>query len=95
MKDGKRRFTAFWGPGYDWVPDHNWGGSGMIGLQEMLLQTDDKKIILFPSWPKNWDVHFKLHAPYNTTVEAIIKNGKIEKLEIFPKERKLDVINML
>ncbi|MHC4504549.1 MAG: hypothetical protein ACYTFI_14685, partial [Planctomycetota bacterium] len=23
----------------DWVPDHNWGGCGMIGLQEMLMQT--------------------------------------------------------
>jgi hypothetical protein len=66
----------------------------MIGLQEMLLQTDDKKIILFPAWPKNWDVHFKLHAPYNTTVEAIIKNGKLEMLEILPKERAKDVVNM-
>src|SRR6185437_16208252 len=36
LADGPRRFPAFWGPGFDWVPDHNWGGSGMIGLQEML-----------------------------------------------------------
>ena len=41
----------------------------MIGLQEMLLQTDGKNL-LFPAWPKDQDVHFKLHAPYNTTVEA-------------------------
>ncbi len=38
----------FWGPGYDWTPDHNWGGSGMIGLQEMLLQTNGNLILLFP-----------------------------------------------
>jgi len=95
LKDSGRRFPAFWGPGFDWTPDHNWGGTGMIGLQEMLMQVDDKKIYLFPAWPKTWDVHFKLHAPYNTTVEATIKNGKLQSLTVLPKEREKDVINML
>ena len=94
MQDSGRRFPAFWGPGFDWVPDHNWGGSGMIGLQEMLIQTDGEKIYLFPAWPKAWNVHFKLHAPYNTTVEGIVKDGKIESLEITPEARTKDVINM-
>jgi len=94
LKDSGRRFPAFWGPGFDWVPDHNWGGSGMIGLQEMLLQEDGEKIYLFPAWPKEWDVHFKLHAPYNTTVEAQVKNGEVEIIKVIPEERKDDVINM-
>ena len=94
MKNSGRRFPAFWGPGFDWTPDHNWGGSGMIGMQEMLLQTDDKKIFLFPAWPKEWDVHFKLHAPYQTTVEAEIKNGIVHIIEVMPKERAVDVVNM-
>ncbi|MCJ8210000.1 DUF5703 domain-containing protein [Mucilaginibacter sp. RS28] len=93
LKNSGRRFPAFWGPGYDWVPDHNWGGSGMIGLQEMLLQTNDRKIYLFPAWPKDWNVHFKLHAPYNTTVEATLTNGKVTSLKVFPKEREKDVIS--
>ena len=92
LKDAKTRFPAFWGPGFDWTPDHNWGGTGMIGLQEMLLQTDGKKILLFPSWPMNWNVHFKLHAPYNTTVEAVLKNGRIEMLKVTPEERKKDIL---
>jgi hypothetical protein len=95
LKDSGRRFPAFWGPGFDWTPDHNWGGSGMIGLQEMLLQTDGKKIYLLPSWPKKWDVHFKLHAPYETTVEATVKNGKLINLQVWPESRKADVVNML
>jgi hypothetical protein len=95
LKDSGRKFPAFWGPGYDWTPDHNWGGSGMIGLQEMLLQTDGKKIYLLPAWPKTWDVHFKLHAPYQTTVEAIVKNGKLTDLKVWPEARRADVINML
>ncbi|WPU96715.1 DUF5703 domain-containing protein [Mucilaginibacter sabulilitoris] len=95
LKDSGRRFPAFWGPGFDWTPDHNWGGSGMIGLQEMLLQVDDKKIYLFPSWPKDWDVHFKLHAPYNTTVEATLRDGKVKDLKVFPEERKKDITMMI
>lgn len=91
LKDSERRFPAFWGPGFDWVPDHNWGGSGMIGLQEMLMQVDEKKIYLFPAWPKNWDVHFKLHAPFNTTIEAILKDGKVVSLKVLPVERMKDV----
>ncbi|HKZ66357.1 MAG TPA: hypothetical protein VJ111_08390, partial [Chitinophagaceae bacterium] len=95
LENSGRRFPAFWGPGFDWVPDHNWGGSGMIGLQEMLLQTDDKRILLFPAWPKDIDVHFKLHAPYNTTVEAELKNGKIVTLKVSPEERKKNVEVMI
>jgi len=95
LENSGRRFPAFWGPGFDWVPDHNWGGSGMIGLQEMLLQVDDKRILLFPAWPKNTDVHFKLHAPYNTTVEAELKGGKIISLIVLPEERRKDVETML
>jgi len=95
LQDSERRFPSFWGPGFDWVPDHNWGGSGMIGLQEMLLQVDDKRILLFPAWPKDKDVHFKLHAPYNTTVEAELKQGKIIMLKVLPEERKKDVEMML
>ena len=95
LADAPRRFPSFWGPGFDWVPDHNWGGSGMIGLQEMLLQTDGKRILLFPAWPKDKDVHFKLHAPYKTTVEAEWKNGKLEKLIVVPEKRRADVELML
>ena len=94
LQNSGRRFPAFWGPGFDWTPDHNWGGSGMIGVQEMLLQVDDRKIYLFPAWPKDWDVHFKLHAPYQTTVEAEIKNGKLVSMRVVPEERAKDVTNL-
>lgn len=95
LQNSGRRFPAFWGPGYDWVPDHNWGGSGMIGLQEMLLQTNGSSLLLFPAWPKDWDVHFKLHAPGQTTVEASLKNGKVEWIKVVPEARTKDIINLL
>jgi hypothetical protein len=91
LQDSERRFPTFWGPGHDWVPDHNWGGSGMIGLQEMLMQTIGDKILLFPAWPKDWDVDFKLHAPENTSVECRLENGEITSLKVLPESRAKDV----
>ena len=95
LQDSPRRFPTFWGPGHDWVPDHNWGGSGMIGLQEMLMQCFGDKITLFPAWPKEWNVEFKLHAPNNTTVECCLKNGEITNLKVSPESRSKDVIILL
>lgn len=98
IKEPQSRFPAFFGPGHDWIPDHNWGGSGMVGLQEMLMaaEPDAKgKIHLFPSWPKDWDADFKLYAPGNTLVECVYKNGKIEKLKVTPQERENDIVNWL
>jgi len=92
LADSGRRFPTFWGPGHDWVPDHNWGGSGMIGLQEMLLQADGEQIWLLPAWPNDWSVDFKLHAPKHTVVEAKVRDGKIVKLAVTPESRRNDVI---
>lgn len=92
--DGSHRFPAFFGPGYDWTPDHNWGGSAMIGLQEMLLQTgaDGKKIYILPSWPLDRDISFKLHAPEKTEVEVKLKDGKIVYLNVTPSSRIDDIV---
>ena len=92
LANGPHRFPAFWGPGFDWTPDHNHGGSGMIGLQEMLLQADGDRILLFPAWPKDWDVHFRLHAPGQTTVEAELKDGQVVQLKVLPESRQADVV---
>jgi hypothetical protein len=91
LGDAERRFPTFWGPGHDWVPDHNWGGSGMIGLQEMLVQSHGKRIWLFPAWPRDWDVDFKLHAPDQTTVTGSARGGTVESWEVEPAHRASDV----
>ena len=67
----------------------------MIGLQEMLLQTNGEQILLFPAWSKEWDIHFKLHAPGETIVEATLKDGKVTDLKVLPESRKKDIIIMI
>ncbi|MGJ1205359.1 DUF5703 domain-containing protein [Sphingobacterium lactis] len=91
LKNAERRFPTFWGPGFDWVPDHNWGGSGMIGLQEMLMQAHEDTIYLFPAWPKEWDVDFKLHAPQQTVITGKLINGQVQDLHVSPQSRLKDV----
>lgn len=93
--DPRCRFPAFWGPNQVWTPDLSHGGVSMTTLQAMLLQVDGKKIYLFPAWPKNWNVSFKLHALYNTTVEGELRNGKLILLNVVPKSRTAEVVNMM
>jgi len=86
------RFPAFWGPNFDWIPDQCNGSVILSTLQYMLMQTDGKKIILLPAWPKEWNADFKLHAPYNTTLEGRVVNGEVIDLKVTPESRRKDVI---
>ncbi|MEI6513514.1 MAG: DUF5703 domain-containing protein [bacterium] len=91
-KDPHSRFPAFWGPNFDYVPDQDHGTVASTALQRMLMHTEGKKIILFPAWPHFWSVHFKLHAPYNTTVEGIYENRELKELKVSPEDRAKDVV---
>jgi hypothetical protein len=90
------RWPATWGPNFDWLPDQNHGGNLLNQTHLMLLQSDPMeeggKLRLFSAWPQDWDVDFRLHAPGRTTVRAVLKKGKIERLEVTPSSRAKDVI---
>jgi alpha-L-fucosidase 2 len=89
---GDERFSWFWKAGGDWIPDLDNGGTGMITLESMLMQNDGKRIQLLPAWPNDWTADFKLHAPYRTTVEGHVENGKITDLKVIPQSRAKDVV---
>jgi hypothetical protein len=92
--DPRERFCAFWGPNYDWTPDQCHGGVLLRTFQSMVMQTDGRKIFLLPAWPKGWDVEFKLHAPFRTTVEGRYRDGKFQLLKVSPDNRRGDVVDM-
>jgi hypothetical protein len=89
--NGNHRFPAMWGPNYDWLPDQDHGSSIMLTLQHMLLASAGEKIFVLPTWPKAWDVSFKLYAPHKTIVECVYRSGKLEKLQVTPESRRADV----
>jgi hypothetical protein len=87
------RFPTFKGPNFDWSPDMNHYGSASIALQEQLMQTFvDDNIRLLGAWPERWNCRFKLHAPANTTVEAMVTAGSVQNLVVTPESRLADVI---
>jgi alpha-L-fucosidase 2 len=89
------KFPAFWATGHDYAPDQDNGGNGENGLQLMLMQTDGKKIMLLPAWPRQWgNTEFKLNAPYHTTVQGSIVDGKLTNLIVTPASRRADVTDM-
>ncbi len=90
--DRGERFPAFWGPNYDWTPDQDHGGVLMKALQSMLLQVDGAQIYLFPAWPRDWDVEFKLHAPQQTVLQGTCRGGILHDLVVTPERRASDVI---
>lgn len=90
-KDPRQKFPAFWEKANDYAPDEDNGGNGENGLQQMIMQVDGKKIILLPAWPQGWEGDFKLNAPFQTTVQGSILNGKITNLVVTPAERSSDV----
>ncbi len=91
-KDPALKFPAFWARGHDYMPDEDNGGNGENGLQEMLMQIDGRKILLLPAWPSNWEAHFKLHAPFETTLQGEVAGGKLVSLLVSPPQRKQDIV---
>ena len=88
------RFPAMWGPKADDCPDMNHGGVGQLALQYMLMQPVGDAILLFPAWPKQWNVEFKLHAPKNTIVEGVYRDGELQQLKVTPASRIKDVVKL-
>ncbi|MEI7728287.1 MAG: DUF5703 domain-containing protein [Verrucomicrobiota bacterium] len=93
-KRPRARFPAFWECKMDGTPDNDHGANSVNTLQSMLLQSDGRKIFLLPAWPEDWDVSFKLAATFNTTVECVYQDGKVQSLKVTPEARRADVIDL-
>jgi alpha-L-fucosidase 2 len=58
------------------------------GVQFALLQTGENgTAVVLPGWPCEWDAHFKLRAPENTTVEGVWRAGRLVNLTVLPTSR--------
>ena len=64
-------------------------------FEDLEIKTDKEtndKIIIFPAWPKSWNVRFKLYCSHGTIVEAEMKQSKAHIISIYPKNRIKDII---
>ena len=57
-----------------------------------LMEPQGKKIVLFKSWPPEWDGNYRMQAPEDTTVELSIRSNKLVKLLVTPVSRRTDLV---
>lgn len=86
------RFPVMWGPNYDWVPDQDHGSNYLSTLQLMVLQGQAGRIDVLPAWPKEWNLHFRLHAPARTVVEGEVRDGELIRLDTHAGDRQIPLI---
>ncbi|MBN1395632.1 MAG: hypothetical protein JW959_11460 [Pirellulales bacterium] len=84
QKDAGSRFPGFYGPNYDWVPDQDHSSSASLALQRMLVQVDGQRVLLFPAWPTDWDVEFKVFGPSGSIIMGDFENGTVKWLDPVP-----------
>lgn len=86
------RFPAMWGPNFDWTPDQDHGSVAINALQNMLLQYDGDQTLLFPAWPKEWNVKFKLRTIGNRTISGEYRDEELVHLEVSPIGKNKNIV---
>jgi hypothetical protein len=89
------RFPAFMAADYDYPPSADHLANMNSALQWMLLQNANDvagTIVLFPAWPCDWDVDFKLWGSLRTSVEVQYANGALVKLTVDPPTRAPNIV---
>jgi hypothetical protein len=90
------RFQAFMPHMQDYEPSADHLANMNSAVNWMLLQSGDDSygnttIVVFPAWPCDWDVQFKLWAPGNTTVEVDYQSGQLVSITVVPQSRQAAV----
>lgn len=90
------RFPGFAPHFQDFDPSADFFANMNRALQDMLLQGGEDgwgnaTLVLFPTWPCDWDVSAKLWAPQNTSVEIEYAGGALQRLTVTPSTRAASV----
>jgi hypothetical protein len=84
------RYPAFAPHLQDSAPSADHYANLMTALQAMLLQAGGDagdSLVLFPAWPCDLDVSFKLWGARNTSVSVVFANSALVELDVQPPER--------
>lgn len=74
------RFPAFMPHEQDYPPSSDHLAVFSNALTYMLLQVADdaaQSVLLLPAWPCQWDISFRVHAPFQTTIEGQLTGGNL------------------
>jgi hypothetical protein len=71
------------------ITDH--GGVYLAGLRYMLLQNDASKTFVFPAWPCEWPVSFRLHTSNSTIVTVDYQGPGKLSIQVQPESQTQNV----
>ena len=93
--EGQARFPRFWGADYSRLPEQEAGIDSFIDtLSSMLIASTGKRVCVLPGWPDDRDVAFRVESESGLGVEVAYRGGKIERLEVHPKQRTGEVFGI-
>ncbi len=88
------RFEGSWGPDFANLPKNAAADPLADVLRDMIVQAQGGKIYLFPGWPEDVDVSFRLALSGNRRIEAVYKDGKFDEIEVWPKRQTGNVVGV-
>lgn len=85
------RYPAFAPRFQDSAPSADHYANMMSAMHWMLMQSGEDgsngTIVLFPAWPCEQDIGFKLWGSFNTSVEVWYTGGRLQYLNVIPSSR--------
>ena len=93
--ESKTRFPRFWGADFSNLPEENAGIDTLIDtLRSMLIASTGKRVCVLPGWPLDRDVAFRVNSESGLGIEVAYTGGKLERLEVHPKQRTSEVFGI-
>ena len=92
---GKDRFPGFWGSGFSDLPAKRDPIDGFMDtLQSMLLVATGRRACVLPGWPVDRDIVARVDCETGLGVDLAYVGGRIERLEVHPKQRTSEVFGI-
>lgn len=89
------RFPGFWGSDFSRLPAVKNGVDSFVdSLRSMLIEATGKRVCVLPGWPADRDIDFRIDSITGLGVELVYRDGEIQRLEVYPKQRTSEVFGI-
>ncbi|RZO18595.1 MAG: hypothetical protein EVB09_01380 [Verrucomicrobiaceae bacterium] len=85
----------FWGSNFSELPPIKDGVDALVAsLRPLLIEATGKRVCLFPGWPLDQDISFRMDTVTGLGVEVVYRDQEIKRLEVYPKQRTNEVFGL-
>ncbi len=88
-------FPQFWGSDFSLLPSEKDEVDALVdSLRPLLIETTGKRVCIFPGWPVDKDISFRIDTVTGLGVEVVYRDQEIKRLEVYPKQRTNEVFGL-